>query len=124
VSEYGDEFDRRVETWRVIEAEHDKEHPDRSECDGVGSCSMLAAGFRLRQEMIEALERWRTGSKVAAPNDEPAEFRDRDGDLWRRYEVSRDGRWVGLYRFKCRDETYVEGWTLDRVKDAFGKWGD
>jgi hypothetical protein len=59
MSQYGAEFDRRAERWRVIENEHDRHHPDRNECGGVGGCSMMFAAVRLGQEMIEALTEWR-----------------------------------------------------------------
>jgi hypothetical protein len=58
-SVYGPEFDRLAETWRTIENEHDKEHPDRSRCGGVGGCSMMFTAVRLEQEMVQALEEWR-----------------------------------------------------------------
>lgn len=57
--QYGAEFDRLAERWRVIENEHDRHHPDRSECGGVGGCSMMHAAVSLEHEMIEALEEWR-----------------------------------------------------------------
>lgn len=60
MSIYGDEFDRLAETWRVIENEHDKQHPDRSKCGGVGGCTMMRAAVDLEQEMIDRLEEWRT----------------------------------------------------------------
>lgn len=59
VSAYGALFDRLAERWRVIENEHDRDHPDRSECGGVGGCSIMFASVRLEQEMIDALEEWR-----------------------------------------------------------------
>ena len=58
-SQYGAEFDRLAETWRVVENEHDKQHPDRDECGGVGGCSMMFAATGLEHEMVEALEAWR-----------------------------------------------------------------
>lgn len=59
MSEYGAEFDRLATTWRVIEGEHDKQHPDRGDCGGVGACSMMAAAVDLEHSMIEALGEWR-----------------------------------------------------------------
>jgi dihydroxyacid dehydratase/phosphogluconate dehydratase len=59
VSAYGATFDRLAETWRVIENEHDKEHPDRSRCGGVGACSMMFTANRLESEMVDALNDWR-----------------------------------------------------------------
>jgi hypothetical protein len=56
---YGAQFDRLAERWAVIENEHDKQHPDRSRCGGVGGCSMMAAAVDLEHAMIEALEEWR-----------------------------------------------------------------
>jgi hypothetical protein len=59
MSEYGAEFDRLAERWRVIENEHDRDHPDRDTCGGVGGCSMMYAATRLEQEMVSALDEWR-----------------------------------------------------------------
>lgn len=59
VSEYGAKFDALAHRWAVIENEHDKQHPDRSECGGVGGCSMMFAGHTLEAEMINALDEWR-----------------------------------------------------------------
>jgi hypothetical protein len=59
VSKYGTDFDRLAERWRVIESEHDRHHPDRDACGGVGGCSMMFAATGLEQEMIEALVEWR-----------------------------------------------------------------
>jgi dihydroxyacid dehydratase/phosphogluconate dehydratase len=58
---YGHAFDRLAETWATIENEHDKKHPDRDECGGVGGCSMMFTANRLQGEMIEALTEWRWG---------------------------------------------------------------
>lgn len=59
MSQYGTQFDRIAETWRVLENEHDRHHPDRSECGGVGGCSMMFASHRLEDEMVDALTVWR-----------------------------------------------------------------
>jgi hypothetical protein len=59
MSQYGAQFDRLAERWAVIEGWHDRQHPDRNECGGVGGCSMMAAKVELQHEMIEALEEWR-----------------------------------------------------------------
>lgn len=56
---YGAQFDAKAETWRVIENEHDREHPDRGECGGVGACSMMFAAHVLAEEMLDALVKWR-----------------------------------------------------------------
>lgn len=59
VSVYGAKFDRTVKGWALIENEHDRQHPDRGQCGGVGACSMMYAANVLEQEMIEALDEWR-----------------------------------------------------------------
>ena len=59
MSQYGAEFDLKAETWRVIENEHDRYHPDRSQCGGVGACTMMRAAHDLETEMMAALESWR-----------------------------------------------------------------
>jgi hypothetical protein len=56
---YGGTFDALADRWAVLEAEHDKQHPDRGECGGVGACSMMAAAYDLRTQMIDELEEWR-----------------------------------------------------------------
>lgn len=58
-SAYGAAFDSAVHRWSVIENAHDKQHPDRSQCRGVGACSMMAAAVDLEHEMVDALDEWR-----------------------------------------------------------------
>lgn len=58
-SRYGISFDRLVNSWAAIENEHDKIHPDRSECGGVGACSMMRAAHKLTEEMEDVLDEWR-----------------------------------------------------------------
>jgi hypothetical protein len=64
VSQYGAQFDGKAETWRVVENEHDREHPDRSKCGGVGACSMMFAANVLESEMIDALIVWRERTRT------------------------------------------------------------
>ena len=59
MSSYGAEFDRLAEVWATLENEHDKQHPDRGQCGGVGVCSMMAAAHDLEVAMIDALGEWR-----------------------------------------------------------------
>jgi hypothetical protein len=59
MSAYGAEFDRLAERWATIESEHDRQHPDRNECCGVGACSMMFAAVGLQHEMVDALKEWR-----------------------------------------------------------------
>jgi hypothetical protein len=61
---YGAQFDAKAETWRVVENEHDREHPDRSKCGGVGACSMMFAANVLESEMIDALIVWRERTRT------------------------------------------------------------
>jgi hypothetical protein len=60
MSVYGAEFDRLAGRWGVIENEHDRVHPDRSDCGGVGSCTMMRVAVELEHWMIESLRDWRT----------------------------------------------------------------
>lgn len=62
MSTYGAEFDRLAEVWSVLESEHDRHHPDRNECGGVGGCTMMRAAVDLEHDMIDALEAWRKGA--------------------------------------------------------------
>jgi hypothetical protein len=64
MTRYGAAFDRLADTWATIENEHDKHHPDRSECGGVGGCSMLFAAVGLENEMVEQLNDWRVREAV------------------------------------------------------------
>lgn len=59
MTQYGAPFDAAAERWRVVENEHDKIHPDRSECGGVGGCTMMLAAHDLKTEMIDSLGQWR-----------------------------------------------------------------
>lgn len=52
-SRYGADFDRLADTWATLEGEHDKQHPDRGECGGVGGCSLMMAGHDLEVAMID-----------------------------------------------------------------------
>jgi hypothetical protein len=56
---YGYDFDALATRWAIIENEHDRHHPDRNECGGVGGCSMMFAANRLESEMVDALKEWR-----------------------------------------------------------------
>lgn len=58
-SDYGPEFDRAANRWRALEREHDRIHPDRNECRGVGACSMMRAAYDIQMEMVDALNEWR-----------------------------------------------------------------
>jgi hypothetical protein len=62
VSEYGAAFDELARTWRTIEDAHDKQHPDRDQCGGVGGCSMMFAAVGLEHEMVQELTEWRLRS--------------------------------------------------------------
>jgi hypothetical protein len=59
MSEYGPGFDRLAVEWRVIENAHDREHPDRDQCGGVGGCTMMRVATQLEQDMVEELAEWR-----------------------------------------------------------------
>lgn len=58
-SEYGISFDQTVQEWARLEGEHDRMHPDRSDCGGVGSCPMMRAARDLESDMIDRLNEWR-----------------------------------------------------------------
>jgi hypothetical protein len=59
MSVYGMLFDSIAHRWRVIENEHDNQHPNRTDCGGVGGCTMMRAAVDLEHEMIKALDEWR-----------------------------------------------------------------
>lgn len=56
---YGAIFERMTERWAVIENEHDKIHPDRNDCGGVGGCTMMRAARDLMNDMESELIIWR-----------------------------------------------------------------
>lgn len=58
-SRYGAIFDDRADEWARLENDHDKMHPDRSQCGGVGGCPMMAAAVDNEHALIELLEKWR-----------------------------------------------------------------
>jgi len=64
VTVYGRAFDDLATTWRTIENEHDKLHPDRGKCGGVGRCSLMLVATRLEQDMVEALTEWRRNGLI------------------------------------------------------------
>lgn len=66
MTRYGAEFDRLADTWATIENEHDKQHPDRNSCGGVGGCTMMRAAHDLKWEMVEQLEAWRLDDEERA----------------------------------------------------------
>ena len=59
MGQYGAEFDRVAARWAALENEHDRQHPDRGDCGGVGACSMMYAANVLEQDMGDALDVWR-----------------------------------------------------------------
>lgn len=59
MSQYGEQFDRLADRWAVLEQEHDKIHPQRDQCGGVGGCSLMFVAHRMEQDMIDLLETWR-----------------------------------------------------------------
>jgi hypothetical protein len=58
-SRYGKAFDQQADEWARLEGEHDRMHPDRGQCGGVGGCPMMMAAVELEQWMVESLGRWR-----------------------------------------------------------------
>lgn len=59
MSDYGKAFDGLAQRWAAVENEHDRHHPNRSDCGGVGACTMMRAANTLETEMMEALDSWR-----------------------------------------------------------------
>lgn len=118
MSEYGEQFDDLLRRWMVIEDEHDRHHPDRGDCGGVGGCSMMFAAVGLQQEAIDALNEWRAarngGEKTphSDQDESPAVFVDGGGDSWTRHP---DGYYY-LYSAPGR----APGWTLVRIREEYG----
>jgi hypothetical protein len=59
MNRYGAAFDRAADRWKAIEDEHDRIHPNRDECGGVGGCTMMRVAVDLEQQMLAELETWR-----------------------------------------------------------------
>jgi hypothetical protein len=60
-SRYGRTFDQQADEWARLENEHDKMHPDRGQCGGVGGCPMMRAAVDIEHTMIMILGNWRAG---------------------------------------------------------------
>lgn len=58
-SRYGKAFDDLADRWANLEHEHDEVHPERSQCGGIGGCSMMLRAHDLAEKMEEQLEIWR-----------------------------------------------------------------
>lgn len=56
---YGAAFDTLAAEWRIIENAHDREHPDRDACGGVGGCAMMRVAVDLEHRMVDELREWR-----------------------------------------------------------------
>ncbi len=59
VSRYGSQFDDWANEWARLENDHDKMHPDRSMCGGLGGCPMMRESYDIEQRLIELLGNWR-----------------------------------------------------------------
>jgi hypothetical protein len=106
MTSYGERFDTLAHRWAIIENEHDKQHPDRSLCGGVGACSMMYAAHVLSEDMIEALDEWRgsipfaTGTLTWSPPamaDKSAELAAVKSSVLYALLVNLDG-WIGTTR--------------------------
>ena len=60
-SRYGKVFDQQADEWARLEGEHDRMHPDRDQCGGVGACPMMAAAVDLERNLVDSLGHWRAG---------------------------------------------------------------
>lgn len=58
-SRYGQAFDNWADEYARLEGEHDKMHPDRGDCGGVGGCPMMRAAVDAEHTMISLLNKWR-----------------------------------------------------------------
>lgn len=66
-SRYGKRFDERADEWACLENDHDKMHPGRDQCGGVGGCPMMREAVGIEQSLIELLESWRAGCASMTP---------------------------------------------------------
>lgn len=58
-SRYGAHFDQWATEWARLENDHDKMHPDRDQCGGVGACPMMMAAHENETRLIDLLVAWR-----------------------------------------------------------------
>ena len=61
-SRYGSTFDQWADEWARLENEHDKMHPDRSQCGGVGGCPMMREAVDNERVLMDQLHLWREGT--------------------------------------------------------------
>jgi len=87
VSGYGAQFDWLAQRWAALESEHDKIHPDRDQCGGVGGCSMMLAAHRLETELVAELDKWRCRTLLPSCSDDSPVDEDNGGGLRRRGEI-------------------------------------
>lgn len=59
--QFGKKFDDLVRAWATLEDQHDRIHPDRNECGGVGGCAMMFAAVGLQNEIVQEMHEWRRG---------------------------------------------------------------
>lgn len=62
-SRYGARFDEMADERARLENDHDKMHPDRGDCGGVGGCPMMRQAVDHEQHLVELLEKWRKRSR-------------------------------------------------------------
>jgi hypothetical protein len=60
---YGVGFDNLAARWAWNENEHDRMHPDRGDCGGVGGCPMMRESVDLMQQMEDQLTKWRKNNR-------------------------------------------------------------
>lgn len=58
-SRYGRAFDQQADEYARLEGEHDRMHPDRDQCGGVGGCPMMLAAVDIEHTMMDMINEWR-----------------------------------------------------------------
>lgn len=58
-SRYGAKFDEWADEWAGLENDHDRMHPDRSACGGVGRCPMMREAVDIEHRLMDLLGQWR-----------------------------------------------------------------
>lgn len=80
-SRYGAHFDNLAGEWARLENDHDKMHPNRSMCGGVGSCPMMREAHDIERTLIDLLNDWRKLPTASEPHRHRASCHGAIGEL-------------------------------------------
>lgn len=81
-SVYGKAFDEWAGEYARLENDHDRMHPDRSDCGGVGGCPMMREAVDIEHKLINLLDVWRKRNTSEAPHQHRASCHGAIGELF------------------------------------------